>query len=115
MEGDGTQRSVIDTFRELMSLKPDTIKLYEKDFLRLKTLNCYYNRVVLCVSGIKKFFWVKMSLTRKTYYILRKESEANGVLNWIPASAYMLWFNSPHLTKELSSPFSVSMTEAQGH
>lgn len=43
MEGDRTQRSVINTFKELMFLKSDTIKLDEKDFLRLKTLNCYYN------------------------------------------------------------------------
>lgn len=36
MEGDELQRSMINTFKELMSIKSDMIKLDKKDFSEVK-------------------------------------------------------------------------------
>lgn len=50
MEEDEIQKSMINTVKELMSIKSDIIQLDKEDFLKWKTLNCYDNRAVLCVS-----------------------------------------------------------------
>lgn len=39
VEGDEIQRRMINTFKELMSIESDMIKLDKKDFLRLWILN----------------------------------------------------------------------------